>query len=376
MNLLRLCAEQVRPGEPLPWDVRNEPGDLLLNKGYVLQDEAQVQALIERGVFVDHEAFTAHQIAQPQAPTTKATQGTPTDLCTQLHQQMSTLLRSPVDNPRFRSDLHSASDNIRQTLQRDAEAAVFGLFASDPQTTATSHSVNTALVAAMTATQFGWSESEQATLTHAALTMNISALRLHDALSTQQTPLTALQTHELITHPAHSRALLEKAGVTNSDWLRTVEQHHVTVDGRGLPPTRGHLSEQACMIHYADVYMAKVSARAYRPAMSTQLAARELFIKGGGTDNPYVTTLIKEIGMYPPGSFVQLANGDVAVVMGRGEGAHTPQVHCVSNSQGKPYPEPTARNTAQTEYKVITGLPRGQVQAQLDLYKNKFRAAA
>ena len=36
MQLLRLCAHQIQLNKPLPWNVRNEPGQLLL--GHVLAD--------------------------------------------------------------------------------------------------------------------------------------------------------------------------------------------------------------------------------------------------------------------------------------------------------------------------------------------------
>ncbi len=366
MKLFRLCTDQVRPGEPLPWNVRNEPGQLLLSKGYVIKDAEQAVTLIERGVFVDQEEFEQHQQSLLKA---KPMALEPTQLWTQLNSQAHSLLTLPHENPRFQDDVSQASEHIHQALRGDPEAVVFEMLSAEPQSNAVAHSLNTAFVAALTSTRFGWSEAEQATLTNAALTMNMAALTLHNTLSTQRTALTPEQRYELHDHPAHSRALLEASGVTDADWLRTVEQHHITPDGRGLPQERGHLSEQACMIHYADVYVAKLSARAYRGALPAHQAARELFVNGGGAHNPFVSTLIKEIGMYPPGSFVKLANGDTAVVFARGEGAHTPQVRSLLNGHGAPYAAPQARDTAQAAFKVLTGLPRGQIKAKLDRRK-------
>ena len=363
MKILRLCTDQVIPGVPLPWNVRNEPGQLLLSKGYVIKDASQAQTLIERGVFVDQEEFEKHQqsLVVASAPVLD-----PSQLWTTLNSQVHSLLCNPQDHPQFQGDMLNASAHIQQAIGTDAESVMFDMLSSEPQSDAVSHSVNTAFVAALTASRFGWSESEQATLTNAAMTMNMATLTLHNTLGTQRTALTPEQKNALMNHPAQSRALLESSGVTNADWLRTVEQHHITPDGRGLPQERGHLSEQACMIHYADVYMAKLSARAYRGPLPAHQAARELFINGGGTQNPYVATLIKEIGMYPPGSFVQLANGDTAVVIKRGESAHTPRVHSILDARGQPYQTVPLRDTAQATFKVITGLPRGHVKTKLN----------
>lgn len=41
------------PGAPLPWNVRNAQGALLLAKGLPVNDETMVAALLRRGVFVD-----------------------------------------------------------------------------------------------------------------------------------------------------------------------------------------------------------------------------------------------------------------------------------------------------------------------------------
>jgi len=362
MKLFRLCTDQIALGQPLPWSVHNEPGQLLLSKGYVLQDSKQLEALIARGVYVDQEEFEAHEktqafnVARPDA----------VKLWSDLNDRVAHLLSNALNNPRLQHDVQDASVQIQRAILSTPQESVFEMLYSDPLSHAVSHSVNTAFVAALTATRLGWRDSEQATLTNAALTMNIAALTLHNTLATQRTAVTPEQREALAQHPHRSRAMLEASGVTDGDWLRTVEHHHVTPDGKGLPQERGHLTEQACLIHYADVYMAKLSARAYRNAMPAHQAARDLFVNGGGAQNPYVATLIKEIGIYPPGSFVQLANGDTAVVVKRGEAAHAPEVHTLMNSHGQPYRELVPRDTSKTPYKVVTGLPRGQIKTQLD----------
>jgi hypothetical protein len=55
--------------------------------------------------------------------------------------------------------------------------------------------------------------------------------------------------------------MLEAAGVTDTDWLNAAENHHATGDGSELPLERGEACDLACLIHYADVYLAKLSGR-------------------------------------------------------------------------------------------------------------------
>ncbi|MFN7369254.1 MAG: hypothetical protein ACK5SG_03355, partial [Burkholderiales bacterium] len=62
--------------------------------------------------------------------------------------------------------------------------------------------------------------------------------------------------------------------------------------------------------------------------------------EGDGGHNPIATILIKEIGIYPPGSFVKLANGETAIVVRRGEAANSPVVAALSSGSGIPYVDP------------------------------------
>ncbi|MDE2077876.1 MAG: hypothetical protein KGI91_12515 [Burkholderiales bacterium] len=363
MKLLRLCANQIRLNEPLPWNVRNEPGALLLSKGFLIKEQHQIDTLLERGVYVDQEEFEAHQRSSTKAAKPKAD---PFAIWAAILKQVGGLLRSHHDNPHFAEDISRMSGHIHGAMKQDVEAGTFEMIYSDHTSYAVAHSLQTAFVASLVAERFGWSESERTVLVRAALTMNIAMLDLQNQLSQQVTPVTPQQREEINTHPARGRQILEQAGVTDLDWLRTVEQHHVTPDGRALPEDHSPHNQLACMIHYSDVYLAKLSPRASRPALASNTAARELYLAAGGANNPYTAAIIKEMGIFPPGSFVKLANGDTAIVLRRGDSANTPQVQSLISADGWVFPDPHFRDTGKPEYKVVTTVPRSNVMLHLD----------
>lgn len=365
MKLLRLCAHQVRLNEPLPWNVRNEPGHLLLGKGFLLTDQAQIDSLMERGVFVDQDEFEAHQRELKAAQARKD----PFTLWANILKRTGQLLRNHKDNPLFAKELGELSTQIQGAMKEDVNAGTFEMVYGDPTGYAVSHSLQTAFVAALAAERFGWTENDRTTLIRAALTMNIAMLDMQNALTQQTTPLTTQQRAEIDAHPRKGRLILESSNVSCQDWLRTVEEHHVTTDGRGLPQDRKDFSQLACMVHYTDVYLAKLSPRANRPAIAVNVAARELYMKSGGADNPYAAAIIKEMGIFPPGSFVKLANGDTAVVLRPGETANTPQVHSLISSDGWVFPDTKPRDTAKPEFKVVAAVPRGNVMMRLNRQK-------
>ncbi len=64
--------------------------------------------------------------------------------------------------------------------------------------------------------------------------------------------------------------------------------------------------------------------------------------------------LIRELGLYPPGDFVQLANGEQGIVVRRGAEARTPLVAAVTDTQARSVTTTVQRDTAQPEF-AITG---------------------
>ena len=70
--------------------------------------------------------------------------------------------------------------------------------------------------------------------------------------------------------------------------------------------------------------------------------------------------------MYPPGSCVRLANGEIGIVVRRGEAAHLPEVHSLIDANGQPMPQALRRDTSQAAHKVTEALPRGRLSQRLN----------
>ena len=173
--------------------------------------------------------------------------------------------------------------------------------------------------------------------------MNLSMIELQGRLAVQATPPTPEQRAAINEHPIRSAEMLAAAGVTDTMWLAAVEQHHELTDGTGYPNRRADVAELAQALHYVDVFTAKISARSSRLALTPNVAAREIFTGSGG--HPLAAALIKEFGIYPPGCFVRLASGEIAIVVQRGQSVNTPVVACLTNTAGQPMMKPLRRET-------------------------------
>lgn len=109
--------------------------------------------------------------------------------------------------------------------------------------------------------------------------------------------------------------------------------------------------------------------------MPVHEAARSFFLRSGGAVNPLAAAIIKEMGIYPPGACVKLANGETAVVVRRGESANAPQVYSLANGDGVPFAEPVRRDTRADRFKVMAAVAAANVMVRIDRSR-LFRAGA
>jgi hypothetical protein len=175
---------------------------------------------------------------------------------------------------------------------------------------------------------------------------------LQGQLATQTSPVTEAQRADILSHPQRSRAMLEAAGIGDKLWLSAVEHHHGAAAGSAAAG-----SELAALLARTDVYTAKLSARSNREALGADVAARMMFMHH--RNDPATLALVKEFGLYPPGAQVQLASGEVGVVVKRGEQAHTPWVAATASAKGSVLPRPVRRNTAQRPFSITAVLRQG-----------------
>lgn len=352
MQLLKLVEPGIQMDVPPPWNVRNHDCTLLLARGHVVSSEAQMLALLERGMYVDLEekraveALSAPKPAPPKSIYVRWTDAIDT---------LETLVHDLPHAPDFPAKIGALAQELITLADLDADIAIFMAVRQDQARHLRygySHSIYTALLAILMAQRMEWAAATIRLVTLAALTMNASIADLQGQMANQDYPVLDRQRAQLRTHPIDSAALLAKAGITDTPWLEAVRQHHEQASGKGYPTGTTQINELAQMLRMADIFMARISPRGIRPPMSVQDAARQMFRddKGG----PMSSAIIKVLGIYPPGNLVKLASGELGVVMRRRAEARTPLVTAVTDAQGRSVTTTLHRNTAETTF-AITG---------------------
>jgi HD-GYP domain-containing protein (c-di-GMP phosphodiesterase class II) len=359
MQLLKLVHNLVKLGEPLPWGVRDAHGKLLLAQGHVISDEGQLSAVLERGAFVDVEearaaakrAADGDKRAQPPQPPQR-----PVNLFTLWERalwQLDRLLRS-VEEPGFAARADELAQHMIVLGERDADVAIYLCVRQDPKRLSIyglAHSIHCALISLLVGRRLGWEHAKVLTTMKAALTMNIATLELQGRLAVQGVPPTAVQKDVLAQHPAKSAEMLRAAGVDDEAWLTTVLQHHERPDGSGYPHRITDSTDMAQLLRHVDVFMAKISPRAMRTPLTTQVAARQMFQEDQG---PISAAIVKEVGLYPPGELVKLKSGEHAVVVRRTGGASTPMAASITDRSGMPVVSTVVRDTSKPEFAIVS----------------------
>ena len=344
----------------MPFNVYRADATLLLARGQVVQSDAQMEVLFERGTLVDLRELqtTLSDIAILPRVELPA-------IWRKTMDELGAVLQRP-DPATFTDALEDAALPLQKLIARDPDLAIFQVLRQEGSTHSQyglTHSVHTAIVTQLVAQRLGWSVEERERACKAALTMNISILALQGQLAEQPPPPSQDQRHQLSTHPQRSHDLLVLAGIADADWLRAVLEHHEERDGSGYPSGTHEPSDLAILLRKADVYTAKLSPRASREAQAADRVGRELFMQDPG--HPVCAALVKEFGVYPPGCFVTLASGETGVVVARGSSVMTPLVAALTSGSGMPLPEPVRRDTRQPLHAILGVLPARQMHARL-----------
>ena len=359
---LSSVKHRVQPGQPLPFNVRDADRTLLLARGQLVESSEHLETLFQRGALVD-----IAELLQPGEMVRNAPRAQLPKLWAGCMAKVSAALQADP-GPGFEGALDDAAGPVQALIERDPDLAIFQVLrhgASANAAYGVQRSLQTAITGHLVAQRLGWDGSQCERLFKVALTMNISMLELQGQLSHQAMPLTPAQRKDLQTHPMRSVLMLQKAGIEDDAWLDAVLHHHEQEDGNGYPSGRAELSELATLARRADLYTSKLASRSTREALSADMAGRQMFMQDPG--HPMTAALVREFGIYPPGSYVRLSSGEMGIVVARGPTITTPVVACLTNAAGMPLPEPARRCTDAKASAVVAVVGQGQMRLRLPL---------
>ena len=360
MKIRKVTAADLKLGMPIPWNVYSDSGALLVRKGHMIVSANQIAYLIERGSFEDY-GDQAPGSARPDSVLRKLD-----GACLAL-QGLQQVIVGRAAPPGVRRKLEEIATLVGDAISLNVDIATASILHHQRQAPyPVRHCVNTAIVAQVLARARERSPDDIMAVTLAALTMNLGMLEQHQRWHDGAGALAAADHARMLAHPELGEQLLRDAGITDPVWLDCVLYHHENEDGTGYPSGKvgAQIPPLAKLVSLADRYCARVSERGYRPPMAANAALRDILLEAKTTLHTNLASLlIRELGIYPIGSYVRLINGEVAVVSRRGLQSTTPHVESVIGPRGAPLEVFLERDTRLGLHAIREVLTNAQVAA-------------
>lgn len=364
-----LTGLELRVGTRLPWSVYSPQGTLLLTEGSLIRSEKQIERLlgINAHYFISpNPAIYATSVKQKPASQDRVSSFVIIHTLLERLEAAFDLRREQDTGSAFIRKIMQLVFDIQGTCEEAADAMLgtVQLIVDAPHGLV--HPLHMALMCEVASCRMGKGPLERFPLVAAALTHDLGMYEVQQQLFEQNTPLTEQQRLIIDQHPQRSYDLLQERGVTETRWLLPVLQHHERLDGSGYPNglKADQINNDARLLAITDCYSAMIQPRAYREQVLPRDALREIFQQRGKTiDEPLARLFIEVMGLFAPGTLVQLRSGEIALVTGRGRGLNQPMLAVITNSQQAPLDHP--QTVTLQDSKEITSIERIQDHAHL-----------
>jgi len=180
------------------------------------------------------------------------------------------------------------------------------------------HSINVSILAAAFGKSLGLLEKEIRNLALCGLLHDVGKVGIENDILNKPGRLTPEEFDIIKRHTTLGRDLLAATAGMADAAVDVAHSHHERVDGKGYP--RGLREQQiplfAQLVGIVDTYDAITSSRIYGKGRSSMEALKIIH----GNQNKHFNAdlaikFIRMIGIYPPGSIVEMTNGEVAIVV-------------------------------------------------------------
>lgn len=383
VKLIQVPNKFLRLNESLPFAIRDSEGRLMLAANINVDQVTMLSVLKGRDLYADEAEASAwrrqltsglakaswndaslHSLARalPQQNDRDAAAVREASFIEQWNEQAVGLvgaLRDLRADTNWLARLVAVRDQARQLAGRRLDASLYHLVFSAGHATehhCANHSLLCMVITREVTRMLDWPEALTDTLERAALTMNVAVRRLQDQLAGGEQQLNAAMRAELDGHAANGARLLEAGGAADPAWIAIVAHHHDDTHRHRPVGELTDVERAVALLRRVDVFVERLNRRGARMPVLPVQAAREACLGADGKPDQIGAALLKSVGLYPPGSFVQLVNGETGIVIARGQRANLPVVAALRSQTGVPLVSPALRDTADPRHAVKRGI--------------------
>lgn len=290
-------------------------------------------------------------------------------LWSDLEAGLGIILGSPASVQEFENRVWQYDRWMQTLLQRDADVGLYLLFqlaTNSPVGYSASHALVCAVLAHQIAVDLDLAQNERDSMVHAALTMNIAMTALQDQLAGQLEKPSPNQQEAILAHPGKGEQMLRDLGITDKLWLDIVGHHHEEITNGSALGALPAVTRLARIVRTVDRYGAMISPRKSRAGRSATDSVRSVIHDSDEHSDEIGHALVRAVGLCPPGTYVRLDNGEVAVVMRRSGKPNHPHVAIVLNETGELVGQPRLHRTAHGSPQISSALAAAMVRVRLN----------
>ena len=180
------------------------------------------------------------------------------------------------------------------------------------------HCLNVCILSIAFGRHLGMGETELEKLGLCGLLHDVGKMRVPLPILNKVEPLSEKEFSIIKSHTVHGRNLLMSSSGVPNIAVDVAYSHHERVDGAGYPRKlkASGISDYARIVSIVDAYDAMTGDRCYSRAIPSTDALKRIYQdRGTHFDERLALEFIKCVGLYPPGSIVELVNGLVGIVL-------------------------------------------------------------
>lgn len=273
-------------------------------------------------------------------------------------------LGAEIDGGKVKQIVSGCVDSI--VRNPDASVWLTRIQAKDEGTA--QHSLNVSALSIVMGRSMGLSPRELEDVGVCAMLHDVGKTSIPEELLQKAGPLTAEETVLMHKHTRYGRDLLVSTKSVFAGAADVAHSHHERPDGKGYPRglTDDSIPLYAKIVSIAEAYDSITTRQPYREAKSPSDALQELYAnRGTQFDEELVIKFIDSIGIFPPGSIVEMVNGDIGIVLSNTSDKLRPRVIVILDSDKEAMPQRVidlslgAADKNGTMYQIKTTLPDG-----------------
>lgn len=290
-------------------------------------------------------------------------------LWSDLEAGLAVVLGSPGSIQEFEARIRQYDRWMQTLLARDTDVGLYLLFQLSSSSSvgySASHALISSVLCHLIANDLQLDSQERNALVYAAMTMNIAMTSLQDQLALQTEKLSPLQRQAIKNHPQEGAQLLAQLGIADTLWCGIVAIHHEEQSTRirlaELPP----LNRLTRILHVVDRYAAMISPRRSREGRSALESVRNIMSGASSYNDEVGHSLVRAVGLCPPGTYARLSDNSTAVVLRRSDKPNLPHVAVITDRSGDLLHEPLLHSTAINQPTIRSALGSAMVRLRLN----------